>query len=182
MNTLHYSSRTCTAQDALAALDGTHTLFVSTPTQHVVATATAGRLTIPGVPGWPLPASCFQLVAFTREMELRWLADHHQGRAVWRAEQPELLPHPATGTTRFDDRLVQRAVLWGEPAGAGPDGFSTWTSARIGTATYPCPPGAGPHHRAVLDYAEYVTVDQHGNAAVADHRLLAISTVDLTVR
>lgn len=181
--TLYWSARRCSAADAVAATPGEITVLTATPTEFVVGARRDGTLVAPDDPAWTVPIACFQLTAFDRERELRWLADGDDGTAVWLAESANLLPGPVSGALNYVERLSQRFVLWGQPEPSGPLGvFSTWSQARIGRAHYPCPPGADPTDRAVLDAVEYVTVDDHGNAAVADARLTAISTITGTAR
>jgi len=176
--TLYWSTRRCSAAEALAASPGEITVLAATPTEFVVAAHRNGALVTPEQPSWTVPIACFQLTAFDRERELRWLADGEDGTAVWLAESADLIPGPASEALSYVERLSQRFVLWGRPETDTPPGvFSTWSQARIGQAHYPCPPGADPADRAVLDTVEYVTVDDHGNAAVADTRLTAISTI-----
>ncbi|MFN2497280.1 MAG: CRISPR-associated protein Csx19 [Pseudonocardiaceae bacterium] len=181
--TLYWGTRRCSAPEALAALTGDVTVLAATPIDVTVAARRDGGLLAPGSSPWTVPTACFQLTAFDRERELRWLADGASGAAVWLAESADLLPEPPSGTLRYVERLPQRFVLWGLPEASAPPGvFSTWSQARVGRAHYPCPPGAEPGDRAVLDAVEYVTVDDHGNAAVADTRLTAISTMSGATR
>lgn len=176
--TLYWSTRRCSAADAVAATPGEITMLTATPTDFIVAARRDGVLVAPDDSAWTVPAACFQLTAFDRERELRWLADGDHGTAVWIAESKVLLPGSVSGTLHYVQRLSQRFVLWGRPDPAETSNvFSTWSQARIGRARYPCPPGTDPTDRAVLDSVEYVTVDDHGNASVADARLTAISTI-----
>lgn len=176
--TLFWSALRCSAADAVAATPGEITLLTATPTDFIVAARRDGVLVAPDDSAWTIPAVCFQLTAFDRERELRWLSDGDHGAAVWIAESEDLLPGPVSGTLPYVERLSQRFVLWGRPASGESSGvFSTWSQARIGQARYPCPPGADRTDRAVLDTVEYVTVDEHGNAAVADARITAISSI-----
>ncbi len=179
MNTgsLYWSSRRCSAADALADTPGELIVLAATPIEFTVAARRGDALVAPGDAAWAVPSACFQLTAFDRERELRWLADGDSGTAVWLAESERLLPGPVSGSLGYVERLSQRFVLWGRPVAGGPGVFSTWSQARVGRAHYPCAPGVGPEDRAVLDTVEYVTIDDHGNAAVADTRLTAISTV-----
>jgi len=181
--TLYWSARRCSAADAVAATPGELIVLAAMPAEFTVAARRDGTLVAPDHHAWTVPNACFQLTAFDRERELRWLADGDDGTAVWVAESSELLPAPVSGTLGYVERLSQRFVLWGRPEPGEPPGvFSTWSQARIGLAHYPCPPGADSTDRAVLDTVEYVTVDDHGNAAVADARLTAISTDRGTAR
>lgn len=175
--TLYWSARRCSAADALADTPGEITVLAATPTEFTIVARRDGVLVAPGHATWAVPSTCFQLTGFDRERELRWLADGDSGTAVWLAESESLLPGPVSGTLRYVERLAQRFVLWGRPDAGGTGVFSTWSQARIGREHYPCMPGAGPEDRAVLDTVEYVTVDDHGNAAVADALLTAIHTV-----
>lgn len=177
--TLHWTTQHCAAADAVATLSGDWTVFVSTPDTFTVHTT--------GESAMALPPNCFQLLAFDGTTELRWLADGPSGRAVWLAESADALPHKATGSRAYTDRLAAHAVLWGTPTGGQAEaGMSPWLEARVGPARYPCPAGrrhvsGQPHRdRAVLSGVEYVaTVDEHGNAGVIEHRLVEITTVDL---
>lgn len=176
--TLYWSARRCSAADAVAATPGEITVLTATPTDFIVAARRDGRLAAPNDSAWSIPVTCFQLTAFDRERELRWLADGDNGTAVWIAESKDLMPGSVSGTLHYVERLSQRFVLWGRPEPDEVSGvFSTWSQARIGRAHYPCSPGTDPADRAVLDAVEYVTVDDHGNASVADARLTAISTI-----
>ncbi len=176
--TLYWSARRCSAADALAAVPGEITVLAATPTEFTVVARRGDVLVAPDHSPWTVPAACFQLTAFDRERELRWLADGDSGMAVWLAESEARLPGPVSGTLSYVERLSQRFVLWGRPEpGESPGVFSAWSQARVGRAYYPCPPGAARDDRAVLDAVEYVTVDEHGNAAVADVRLIAISNL-----
>lgn len=176
--TLYWSARRCSAADAVATTPGDITVLAATPAELTVAARRDGVLVAPDQATWTVPSACFQITAFDRERELRWLAGGDDGTAVWIAESANLLPGPVSGTLDYVERLSQRFVLWGRPEPGGPPGvFSAWSQARFGRAHYPCPPGTDPADRAVLDTVEYVTVDDHGNAAVADTRLTAISTI-----
>ncbi len=176
--TLYWGTRRCSAAEALAALTGEVTVLAATPTDFTVAARRGGALLTPGSSLWTVPAACFQLTAFDRQRELRWLADGASGAAVWLAESANLLPEPASGTLRYVDRLPQRFVLWGRPEPSGsPEVFSTWSEARVGRAHYPCLSGADSGDRAVLEAVEYITVDDQGNAAVADMRFTTISAI-----
>jgi CRISPR-associated protein (TIGR03984 family) len=186
--TLYWSSRRCSAAEALSAMTGNLTLLAATPTEFPVAARRDGVLLTPGSSPWTLPPSCFQLTAFDRERKLRWLAGDGDGggTAVWLAEAAGLLPEPASGilgyveTLGYVERLSQRFVLWGRPELDSPPGvFSTWSQARVGRAHYPCPPATTRDDRAMLDAVEYVTADDHGNAAVAETRFIAISTIKI---
>ncbi|MDN5751225.1 MAG: CRISPR-associated protein Csx19 [Pseudonocardia sp.] len=177
---LHCAVGAMPAADALAGFTGT--VLVATPTAFTVAVATDGLLRIPGHDPWPLPPDCFQLTGFDGHRELRWLADDPRaGRVVWLAEDPTHLPDlPIGDPMPYADTLAQRAVLWGEPAPGEGDGFSAWSAGRIGTAHYPCPPGATRRERAVLTSVEYIDHDENGNAGVVERRLLEIRRMDLT--
>lgn len=176
--TLYWSTRRCSAAEAVAATPGEITVLAATPTEFTVAARRGETLAAPGQPVWMVPDACFQLTAFDRERELRWMADTDAGTAVWIAESADLLPGPVSGSLPYVERLSQRFILWGQPEPDTPAGvFSVWSQARVGVAHYPCPPGTDPADRAVLDTVEYVCVDDHGNAAVADARLTAISTI-----
>jgi CRISPR-associated protein (TIGR03984 family) len=158
---------------------GELTVFAATPTQFIVGARRNGTLRAPNHTPWTVPGACFQLTAFDPEMELRWLADSDGGTGVWVTESQALLPGPVTGSLNYFDRLSQRLILWGrpEPSDAG-EWFSSWSQGRIGQAYYPCQPGTAATSRAALHLFEYVTVDDHGNAAVSDIRFTTITTLD----
>lgn len=180
MSELHWTARRCTAAEALAAGGGQATVLVAAPDVFAVAVCDGDCLlrTADAHP-WPLPARTFQIAAFDGTTELRWLADGDSGQAVWLAESAADLPDPAAGTVPFAEKLDDRAVLWGLPDSGDREGFSVWSDGRIGAATYPTPPGVGRAERACLSVVEYVDYDEHGNAAVVERRLVAITTEDL---
>ncbi len=181
--TLYWRARRCSAAEAVAATPGQVTVLAAMPAEFTVAARRDGTLSSPDHAAWTVPDDCFQLTVFNREWELRWLADGDGGTAVWLAESADLLPGPVSGTLSYVERLSQRFVLWGRPEADAPPGvFSTWSLARLGLAHYPCSPGTDSADRPVLDTVEYVIVDDHGNAAVADYRLTAISTLNGAAR
>lgn len=176
--TLFWSAQRCTAAQALAMTPGEVVVFAATPTHFIVGARWNGWLSAPGHVQWTVPADCFQFTAFDPEIQLRWLADGDEGTAVWLTESQGLLPRPTSGSLNYLERLPQRAILWGRPDPASrQDPFSAWSQARIGRAYYPCPPGADPADRAALKMVEYISVDDHGNAAVVDVRFISITVV-----
>lgn len=159
-------------------LEGRWTVFVSTPTEFVVAVADGGVLQRTGEDLWAPPPRTFQLQAFNGTTELRWIARGDSGRVAWVSEDRDALPDGSSFERPFVDVIDAQAVLWGDPEGTEDAHFSRWTAARIGTAHYPV--AAGAHgQRAVLCSREYLSVDGYGNANVFERRITALEVVNL---
>lgn len=165
-------------EGVIRKLEGRWTVFVSTPTEFVVAVTDGGVLQRAGEDRWVLPPRTFQLQAFNGTTELRWIAQRDSGRVAWVSEDRDALPDGSALERPFVDAIDARAVMWGDPEGSEDEQFSRWTAARIGTAHYPV--AAGTHgQRAVLSSREYLNVDEYGNANVFERRITALEVVNL---
>ncbi|MGC5234467.1 type III-D CRISPR-associated protein Csx19 [Streptomyces albogriseolus] len=170
-----------TLRDALAAAPVTGAVaLLSTPAAYVVATVDDDHHCI--TPDKPAPLEeAFEARVFTPDSELRWTATGPgTGRAVVLTEDPALLPAaPFTEEIedlRAIDTVEARYLLWGRPVAddRAPVGWTTLHTPRIGTLRVPAP-RPGPQQRIRLAAREYVCAEaRHGNAYVADERLLRL--------
>jgi CRISPR-associated protein (TIGR03984 family) len=132
------------------------------------------------------PATVFEARIFGQQAELRWLKQWpNKGRAVLLAEEDvssylddELMPIQSI------DIIDQTYLLWGEGVPANPRelprNWSRLAMARIGTLDVPYPLDDRPavsekDQRIHLIAREYVDVDEHGNAAVVEERLMKLA-------
>lgn len=157
--------------EALAAVPGGCALLTS-PSAYRVGLVQDGRCL---QPTGPIDVSAvYEARAFTEELELRWT---ESGHAVVLTESEDLIP--AAFTTRIDsleaeDTLDTRYLLWGVATPLAP-GWTTLHSNRVGVITVPVA-HAG-QERVWLAAREYVVADdEHGNAYVAEERLLRLMT------
>ena len=125
--TLYWSARRCSAADAVAATPGELIVLAAMPAEFTVAARRDGTLVAPDHHAWTVPNACFQLTAFDRERELRWLADGDDGTAVWVAERSadrarratRRLLHLVTGADRTRALPVPTRRRFHRPGGAG---------------------------------------------------------------
>ncbi|WP_119726306.1 type III-D CRISPR-associated protein Csx19 [Thermomonospora amylolytica] len=120
----------------------------------------------------------FDVRVFNENAELRWLqTGDGRGRAVLLTEDAAALP--ADFTERHGDVhaiAVQegRYLLWGRSAGTS-DGWTALTTERIGAVHIPVDIPRRPGY-AALTTREYIARDpRHGNAYVAEERLLGFA-------
>jgi CRISPR-associated protein (TIGR03984 family) len=155
------------------------TALLSSPTRHVVAQVRDGVAWLPdrevnldGV---------FETRAFDRSRELRWLhREYGRGRVVVLAEEDAVLPpaYQELAPLKCLETIEQQYLLWGQAVAGAPPGWTTLTTARIGSLTVPAV--AAPGDRIRLQAIEYVAVDaEHGNAYVAEERLLGLATYSM---
>ncbi|MFC8854124.1 CRISPR-associated protein Csx19 [Streptomyces sp. NPDC057144] len=165
--------------------------LLSAPHAHRVARVHQGHChTYDDGPGFL--QAVFDARVFDGQRELRWLCTTgRQGQAVLLGEDPALLPAgfgDPLPELHAQDTLPSYYLLWGTPqpttgAGVGGRGDGAWTALRtprIGTLHIPVPlPPKGCRLRLVA--REYVSVEsRHGNAHVAEERLLRIEPTELT--
>ncbi|MBH5135221.1 TIGR03984 family CRISPR-associated protein [Streptomyces sp. HB-N217] len=175
-----------TLTDALARADFSDAVaLLSAPHAHRVARVQRGHCrTYDDGPGFP--EAVFEARVFDGRRELRWLCTAgREGQAVLLGEDPALLPAgfgDALPDLRAADTLPSYYLLWGTPQPAT-ESAGPWTALRtprIGTLHVPAPtPPKGCRLRLVA--REYVCVEpRHGNAHVAEERLLRIEPTELT--
>jgi CRISPR-associated protein (TIGR03984 family) len=148
--------------------------LLSSPTRHVVAELRDGVGRTPG--GGADLTGVFEARAFDGRRELRWLhVAAGRGRAVVLGEDDADLPGGFERLAPIEavELIEQRYLLWGEAVGGAPPGWTTLSTARIGSLTVPV--SASPGQRVRLRAREYVVAEpQHGNAYVAEERLLGL--------
>lgn len=121
-------------------------------------------------PTGPIDVSAvYEARAFTEHLELRWM---EPGHAVLLTEREEAIP--AAFTTRIAPlnavtTIQTRYLLWGSATPLAP-GWTTLRSSRVGVITVPVAHTG--RERVRLTVREYVAADAHGNAYVADERLI----------
>ena len=159
--------------DALAAaglIGGT--ALLATPSRYHVALVTADGCITPHGPIDDL-RDVFEARVFTPDAELRWLHEADQkGRAVFLTEDENLLPadfDPVPALAAIET-LPTQYLLWGEPASASGQ-WTTLSAGRIGPRDVPIRATGG---RVRLAAREYVAVDEHGNAYIAEERLIGL--------
>lgn len=103
----------------------------------------------------------FEARLFIPDRELRWLRRGDGGDGTVVAELDD---------GRWLDPIDQTYLVWGASAGDQADGWTTLSTARGASLTVPVATSG----RARLVAREYVRVDEHGNARVADQRLLRL--------
>lgn len=159
------------------------------PTRCLLARCHAGRLTDAQANEISLD-SVFEVRMFNPEIELRWLNQQNgEGRAVLLsecgemidsyleralAETPEMLL-PSPPQLPQINTIDQTYVLWGQGAETTLSyGWSRLTAARIGALDVPIA-GVKPQQYVQLKVREYLgVVDDYGNVAVVEERLLAL--------
>jgi len=150
--------------------------MLSTPTWHRLAAVAEGEC---HGPDGPMDiATVFEARVFDAGRELRWLHESgSRGHAVLISEDDSALPDsfggplPALSAVAV---LDQRHLLWGQPEPPEHPGWTTLYAPRIGRIPVPFP-DIEHSHRIRLVVREYVAVEeQHGNAYVADERLLRL--------
>ncbi|PKV98901.1 type III-D CRISPR-associated protein Csx19 [Nocardia fluminea] len=119
--------------------------------------------------GTGLPADVFELRAFTPEAELRWWRDPHSdtGTAVVLTET--VAPPQSTPSARLEQH-ERSLLLWGSAATTTED-WTNLADPRIGDILWVPLSGTVIGSVVRLHFAEYATVDTHGNLAVTDQRL-----------
>lgn len=164
---------------ALAAPRSDSVALLASPARYQVADVRDGTCRDPAGPC--ALDEVFEARVFGAELELRWLhSSSGRGRAVALAEQEAALPDglgdplPALAAARVFD---QHYLLWGTTADPVADGWATLFSARIGTVNVPLA-GSRPGRKIRLRAREYIAVEPaHGNAYVAEERLLGLEEV-----
>lgn len=150
--------------------------MLSTPTWHRLAAVAGGEC---HGPDGPMDiATVFEARVFDADRELRWLHQSgSRGQAVLISEADSALPAgfgnplPALPAVAV---LDQHHLLWGQPEPPEHAGWTTLYAPRIGRIPVPLP-GIEHSHRIRLVMREYVAVEeQHGNAYVADERLVRL--------
>lgn len=167
--------------DALAAgqMDGGCALLTTPSAYHVATVAGRECHTQAG----PVDLSVvYEARAFTPDVELRWV---EAGHAVLLAEDESLLPGffgERVEPVPAIDAIEGRYLLWGEVE-AVEAGWVTLASARIGTIAVPAAavvPAVAPGSRVRLAAREYVVTEhEHGNAYVAEERLLGFEPYEV---
>lgn len=173
-------------------LDGA-TAIVYTPRACRFAVLRAGQgeypeLRAPDASGSETPLSLddvFEARVFNEEAELRWLHEAGaRGTAVLLSERQAA---DLSGFLNEDgvsviaiDRIEQAYLLWGKArgAGAGPSGWSRLYEARVGSFWVPL--DLAPDERGRLVTFEYIAAFDHGNAAVAEERLVRLEVCTAT--
>jgi len=159
-----------------SAMEGAVALL-SAPSAFAVAVVANGRLHDPT--GELDVAGVFEARCFTPSAELRWVQRGDSGLAVLLSE--DLTVVSAFGGDDLDpveavETIDQQYLLWGvsAPVGAGA-GWCELVESRIGAISVPLEAGGAAGARVALKVREYVSVEpSHGNAFIADERLLAI--------
>lgn len=168
---LHAASRSgLTFEEALEAAPA-GTALLSTPWRYEVLT-TADAAARP-------PDGVYEVRVFDEHAELRWRnEDDGRGSAVVLTEDPTLLPEgfDELGLVEATGCIAGTYLLWGTAVSdsGAPSGYSTLTTARVGARRIPADITVREH--AAVDVREYVQRDEHGNAYVAEERLLRIGT------
>ncbi|MBO4270947.1 CRISPR-associated protein Csx19 [Microbispora triticiradicis] len=171
-----------TLAEALEAtgLDGACALL-TTPSAYQVARVTGHTCVTRSGP--VDLAAVYEARVFSPDVELRWM-ESASASAVVLAEDERLLPDS------FGDRLdplpaartiEARYLVWGAVQ-AAMDGWATLSSARVGVLDVPALTAVR-DGRVRLAAREYVAVDpQHGNAYVAEERLLGFEPYQASER
>jgi CRISPR-associated protein (TIGR03984 family) len=164
--------------------------LLSTPQAFVIATVRENSRCTTVDTDAPLD-DVFEARVFTPDAELRWTATFTgtagaTGRAALLTENPALLPAGPFGeevaVIEAVDTIGARYLLWGRPVpdDPAPDGWITLHTPRIGVLRVPAPASGtrpSPQERVQLAAREYVcTEPRHGNAYVAEERLLRLET------
>ncbi|OLT37829.1 CRISPR-associated protein [Actinomadura sp. CNU-125] len=170
---LHAASRDeVTFAEALAVAPA-GTALLSTPWRYEVVTA-ADAAARP-------PDGVFEARLFDERAELRWQnRDDGRGTAVFLTPYEELLPDGLTRLAPVEavDVIPGYYLLWGTAVrdDEAPQGYTTLTTARVGARRIPAEIPVREH--ASLEVHEYVTRDGHGNAYVAEERLVRIEVAE----
>lgn len=151
-----------------APVEGGCALLTAPSAYHVARVEGSDCRTLSG----PVDLSTvYEARIFTEDAELRWV---EAGYAVLLTEDARLLPERFADPVeplRSVDTGCARYLVWGE-AGAPAPGWARFASSRVGALSVPmaAPPAAG---RVRLVAREYMVADEaHGNAYVAEERLL----------
>ncbi|WP_242910928.1 type III-D CRISPR-associated protein Csx19 [Actinomadura terrae] len=118
----------------------------------------------------------FEARAFDEHTELRWIQD--SGRAVLLTEDPTILPSSFIARPSVDAISTTDGgyLLWGKAVSTS-DGWTTLTTERIGSLRVPGEFGRG--DRVEVATREYIARDsEHGNAYIAEERLLSFKVSD----
>ncbi|MFG3384010.1 CRISPR-associated protein Csx19 [Streptomyces sp. NPDC047999] len=187
MTTLYGRARPATTlSDALTEAGLTDAVaLLSAPHAYRVARVHQGDCRTYDDSPEPLEA-VFDARVFDGQRELRWLCTAgREGHAVLLGEDPAALPSGFGETLpdlHAESTLPSYYLLWGHPQPATGNGTAAWTALstpRIGTLHVPVPPPP-PGCRLRLVAREYVCVEpRHGNAHVAEERLLRIEPTEL---
>ena len=119
-------------------------------------------------------SAVFEVRLFDSATELRWRLDQRTGdgvKAEWSdGEAPEgLQPVPQEQTHQ---------LLWGCVASVAESEWVKLADARIGSFWVPPVESAQEGDRVSIGTVEYMSVDEHGNAAVADQRFTRLSVAN----
>lgn len=162
--------------DALAA-DGAQVVGLLYAPERCTLARLGGRRFI-GPDNSPVDAGAvYEARVFSPAAELRWLnAARGRGRAVLLSESPQPRAlEKDLAPVHARECLEESYLLWGEGDGSAMGaGWSRLSTARIGTLVVPVD-GVGGGQRVRLRTREYIAVvDEHGNVAVVDERLLQL--------
>ncbi|MEA2687182.1 MAG: hypothetical protein QOE93_2377 [Actinomycetota bacterium] len=169
------------ALDAAAAAVAGGVAMVSTPELFAMAVVGPGG-TLLGPTGVAVAGiAAFEVRCFTRSNEFRWVQLHPDGRgsAVVLSEDDSAAArfggHPCH--LEFFARITgNQYLLWGGQPTQLVGAWSTLHSPRAGALAVPVAL-VGQHSRVALESVEYVARDGHGNAYVAEERLLGLREV-----
>ena len=124
-------------------------------------------------------SKAYEIRAFGRDAELRWLRAGVLGDAVLIADGAA---KPAGGAeSEIVDTIEQRRRgyrLWGKKAAktAAPQGWSALSSGRVGALMIPHPVSDG--GELVIEAREYIGLAAHGNAVVLFERLVGFAAAE----
>jgi len=184
MNTLYGSSaspamtlRQALADCATLFADNTATALLYAPQACTLAALRGGTLC--DVDGHAVPlGAVFEARVFNTRAELRWLLAATGGRAAVISESADNLPDWGAANLSFFEPRSQQYLLWGEGVGAPPaPGWSRLAEARVGKLDVPIA-DIPAHGHVILSVCEYLkVVDDHGNVAVVEERLLNLEVI-----
>ncbi|TYK52615.1 type III-D CRISPR-associated protein Csx19 [Actinomadura decatromicini] len=163
--TLHVATRDgLTFTEAMESAPDGFALLTTPWRYEIVTTDGARRSTPDGV---------FEARVFNEHTELRWLNDADSGRTVLLSENPAALPPAFARSEPLEAIGTLRGgyLLWGKAVQAS-DGWTTLSTEHIGSLRVPGVFGRG--HHVALATCEYIARDpEHGNAYIAEERLLS---------
>lgn len=149
--------------------------LLSSPWRFDFARMVAGG-SFQGHDGFINLADAFEARCFNERCELRWVQrSPGLGSAVLLSDEPGVGEAfgGADVSLAADILGEHRYLLWGVSAGPPEEGWTRLDEGRIGSLTVPVAvsrPGA----RVALRAVEYVATDSHGNAYIAEERLLGL--------
>jgi len=155
--------------------------LLSSPWRYQVVLVHNGRVLSRG--DEPDLTEIFEARIFNERAELRWLhTGDGRGRAVLLSEDAAALSADfpeRDGTVHAAEVLEGQYLLWGRVVGGG-DGWTALAAERIGTIHIPVDIPRQPEY-AALTTREYVARDpRHGNAYIAEERLLRFVSTKIT--